>query len=319
MDKRIKFLVDELGSGDKESMERAGTLICKSSEIEFVKEVMSLLKNKNPEVRLNAVMVLGVMGNEKALKKIGKLKGFDKDKSVRVAASIAFENFKKVSYQELKSKIKNEIIEKVYKKEIELPEKEKTEDLLEEEFYPYQKKSPLLVIIGISLLFIVFLLLIVYLGTPVFKVKVVPEYSTGVKKINQLIKERIKRIQDFKKDYLLPDGAQSRYPTTISLPTFFGDTYGEVAYRVYSAPEFKKAGMNTILAFWRKHNFISLDMERRVDLMELETDGEKLIFPNFSAMRIKFSLKEGSAANQAINKIDDDVEINVIVDKVVLK
>lgn len=53
-------------SGDKESMERAGTLICKSSEIEFVKEIMSILKNKNLEVKLNAVMLLGVIGNGNA-------------------------------------------------------------------------------------------------------------------------------------------------------------------------------------------------------------------------------------------------------------
>jgi len=53
--------------------------------------------------------------------------------------------------------------------------------------------------------------------------------------------------------------------------------------------------------------------------MELETDGEKLIFPNLSAMRIKFSLKEGSTTNQVINKVDDDIEINLIIDKVVLR
>jgi len=47
-------------------MEMAGTLICKSSEIEFVKEIMSILKNKNLEVKLNAVMLLGVIGNGNA-------------------------------------------------------------------------------------------------------------------------------------------------------------------------------------------------------------------------------------------------------------
>jgi len=60
-------------------------------------------------------------------------------------------------------------------------------------------------------------------------------------------------------------------------------------------------------------------MEKRVDLMGLETDGEKLIFPNLSAMRIKFSLKKGTVAEQAIKKVDDDIEISVIVDKVIVR
>ncbi len=318
MEERMKFLLSELTSGDNEAMERAATLICRSDKAECIKKVSKLLNNKDSKIRTNAIIILSVVGDEKSFKKIEKLKRKDKNENVRIAASVALKNFGNLEFQKLKSKVKKNVIDKVYKKDIELPDEEIFGGSAGDEKVFKSKRSLIFKIAGIVCFLLFLVIIIMFHSKNIFKFKSIPTSAPSVKKINELLKERRDKIYNFKKDYLLPGGAYSKFPMTFSMPTYFGDSYSDVVYSVYDAPEFQKSGMNTMLAFWRKHNFASLKDERRENLFQLKTDGEKLIFPNYSAMRINFSLEKGSVAEQALNKTDS-VEINVIVDKVILK
>jgi len=318
MEERLKFLLSELTSGDNEAMERAAALISRSDDAECIKKVSKLLNNKNSKIRINAIIILSAAGDKKLFKKIEKLKRKDNDENVRIAASVALKNFGNLEFQKLKSKVKKTIIDKVYKKDIELPDEEIFGASASDEKVFKSKRSLIFKIAGMVCFLIFLAIIIIFHSENIFKFKLAPEGVPGVKKINELLNERRDKIYNFKKDYLQPGGAYSKFPMTVSIPTYFGDSYSDVVYSVYDAPEFQKSGMNTMLAFWRKHNFTSLADERREDLFQLKTDGEKLIFPNYSAMRINFNLEKGSVAEQAINKTDS-VEINVIVDKVILK
>ena len=319
MNEREKFLLSELSSGDVEAMERAATLIAKSNDAESVKEVPKLLKNKNPRIRTIAVILLAAMGSKKSYNKIKKLSKNDKNENVRIAAAVAIDNFGSINFQELKSKVKKSAIDKLYKREIELPGKEK----LKSSEYGLNKLTKIreyrFQVIGICSLLLLIILVWIFHDKLLFKYKPVPKSTLKVRNINESIKERIMKIHNFKKDYLSPNGTYSKFPMTISLPTFSGDTYDDVTKSVYSSPEFQESGMNTLLAFWRKHNFDSYNAERNMDLLQFSTDAEKIIFPNLSAMRIEFNLKKGSVAFQAIGKSDPDIEIKVIVNKVILK
>ena len=319
MDERKKFLLSELSSGDVEAMERAATLIAKSYDAESIKEVLKLLKNKNPRIRTNAVTLLAAIGSKNSFSKIKKLSKNDKSENVRIAAAVAIDYFGNINFQELKSKIKKAAIDKLYKREIELPEKERLKDSEHGLSKLARLKASKIQVFGICFLVLFLILVLFFHDELLIKYKPEPKSAPKVRKMNELIKERIMKIYNFKKDYLSHDGTHSEIPMTISLPTYSGDTYGDVANSVYSSPEFQKSGMNTLLAFWRKHNFDSYKVERNEDLLQLSTEEEKIIFPNLSAMRIKFNLNKGSAAYQAINKTDPDIEIDVVVNKVILK
>ena len=321
MDKRTKLLLGELSSTDRDSRERAAALICNMREIPFVKEIVDLLKNENPDVRIQALTVLGIIGGNKEQKKIRKSMKSDVNISVRIAAMVILERFGKSSFRNLNKVVRNAIIDKVYKKKIEMQTRGGV--LSWTSFKGVlsfrDKQQSFRVLGGILLTAAVVVILLLYNNKSFINIKQVEKKTVQPEKMSKKIMQRIKDVQDFKQNALLPGGKDSKNPVTITLNTRYGDKYGDLAQSVYSVREFHKSGMNTLLAFWRKYNFPTIKMERRKDIMDIDTDGETLIFPNLPAMRIRYSLEEGTAAQQVIEKPGNDVIIKVTVDKVVVK
>ena len=106
---------------------------------------------------------------------------------------------------------------------------------------------------------------------------------------------------------------------TISIATYYNDTYHELVERVYTLIYFKQSGMNTLVAFWRKYNFTNPAAERQANILNLESENEHLIFPNYSAMKLKYDLIEGGLAYESIVNRDTDVEISIFVDSIAIK
>lgn len=321
MDKRTKLLLGELSSTDRDSRERAAALICNIREIPFMKEIVDLLKHENPEVRIQALTVLGIIGGHREHKKIQKSMKSDVNISVRIAAMVILERLGKSSFRDLNKVVRNAIIDKVYKKKIEMQTRggALSWTSFEEVLSFRNKRQSFGVLGGVILAAAVVVIMFLYNNKSFIKIKQVEKKTVQPEKMSKKIMQRIKDVQDFKQNALSPGGEDSKNSVTMSLNTHYGDTYGDVAQMVYSVQEFQKSGMNTLMAFWRKHNFPTAKMERKKDIMNIDTDGETLVFPNLPAMRIRYSLEEGTAAHQVIEKPDNDVIIKVTVDKVVVK
>ncbi len=77
--------------------------------------------------------------------------------------------------------------------------------------------------------------------------------------------------------------------------------------------------MNTTGAFWRHMNFGTSKTQKIIDLMDMETESELLLFPNPVSMGLQLNLNEGSAAYQSFNNVDPDLEISIKVNSVVVR
>lgn len=321
MDKRTKMLLGELSSTDRDSRERAAALICNMRDIPFMKDIVNLLKDENPEVRIDALTVLAVVGGDSENRKIRKIMKSDVNINVRVAAFVALKYYGKRSFRELNRIVRNAVIDKVYKKKIEMHTQKGLFSLTSlKDVVLFRNKKQSAAVLGVVVTAVIIIVLVLlYTGESFFTVKQVKKKSVDREKMSTKIKQRIQDVQDFKEKALLPGGENSKNSITMSLETYYGDTYGDVVQRVYSAPEFQKSGMNTLKAFWRKHNFPTIRMQRKEDVMKFDTEDETLVFANLPAMRIQYSLEKGTAAEQVINKVDGDVKIQVTVDKVIVK
>ena len=98
-----------------------------------------------------------------------------------------------------------------------------------------------------------------------------------------------------------------------------GDTYGDLFQRVYSNSLSTEEGYNTIGAFWRHINFGTNSKQNLINLMEMETEGELLLFPNFAAMSLKLLSESGSVSYQILNNSDPELEINIRVNEVIVR
>ncbi len=141
----------------------------------------------------------------------------------------------------------------------------------------------------------------------------------GSAAIAMMIKERIEAVNKFKSMYLDPENPASRFPMTLELRSFPGETYGDLFERVYGNTTGTETGMNTLGAFWRHMNFGNSGTQNIVELMEKETEDELLLFPNPTAMDIQLDLEEGSVTFQSINCFDPDLEVSVRVNNVTVR
>ena len=101
--------------------------------------------------------------------------------------------------------------------------------------------------------------------------------------------------------------------------TTYGEELNELTDRIYETPQLSKGGKNTVLASWRKMNYSATRQDRIDSLLYNISVNEQLIFPNIPAMHLEYNIKEGSVAFEAMEQLDPEVEVVVIVEKVTVK
>ncbi|MFC1557328.1 HEAT repeat domain-containing protein [candidate division KSB1 bacterium] len=345
-----KGLIQKLISGPGKERENAAREICQRRMMSLESDLIELLGHGEKEVREYAVIILGVIGSKDAIGKINELSKNDPATDVRIAAIITREYAGKITYDHLIAEIR-----RFRSTEHAEQEKDTSPDMsaVEEESKALEsgKKARPSVMrvadlerkeelesrrLGVSFfgycmdLFgknklraaSLFTAVVIIGGIAVFflmKGEVQEEQAVRQRSVADVIKERITAIDKFKRNSLDPNNPESMYPRTLELRTMTGDTYGTLFESVYSNVYPTEKGMNTLGAFWRHINFGTGRKQNEIDLMDQETVGELLLFPNFAAFNILLLSEEGSVAYQGLNKNDPDLEIRVEVDNVVVR
>ncbi len=338
-------LLKSLVSDNSAEREAAAVEICQARMHELVDDLINTLPNKEPSIRECISMVLGVLGGDKAVEFLDMIGKNDPETDVRIAAIISKEYAGKITLQKLQKEIKvfrgekltgekgkdeKAIEEKPKKKKDRPPEPEiKRISDLEDELNGKGKKSGIAGVLNylyekkylsITLSVLIIIAAVILVRGFVFTEKQAGrEVIGGNKTVAQFIKERIAAIDEFKSTSLNPDDPAYRLPKTLELRSMAGDTYGDLFSKVYSNILTTEEGINTLGAFWRKINFGASDKLNLINLMELETDGETLLFPNPEAINLLLVVEEGSVSYHNINSFDPDLEINIRINSVTVK
>jgi len=338
--RQLKSIVSENAA----ERETAAEEICQSRMHDIIEDLIKLLPVQVPDVREIICMVLGVLGGEVSVKFLDVIGKNDPETDVRIAAIISKEYAGKATLQKLQKEIRvfrgeklsseNDDVEKSINEPAKKSKEKKTKPEvlklsdLEDELDDADKKGfiakLLKPVIEKKYLAISFGLLIIIASALLIRdISFQEQYDRNVlegsKTIAQFIKERIASVDNFKRTSLNPDDPAYRLPKTLELRSIAGDTYGDLFLKVYSDILTSEEGFNTLGAFWRRINFGSSNKLNLVDLMELETDSEVLLFPNPEAINLLLDVQEGSISFQNINSFDPDLEINIRINSVVIK
>ncbi|MFC1555297.1 hypothetical protein ACFL7D_11750, partial [candidate division KSB1 bacterium] len=222
-----------------------------------------------------------------------------------------------------------EDIQKEDRKKTKTPEIKRIDEL-EEIVRKDRKKSKLLGVkrlVSLKPLYVSMAIILIVICVYVLKNLTIPDNSEGdpeesisaSKAFALMITERNDAIIKFKEVYLDPDNPLSKNPMTLELRSMSGDTYGELFDKVYRGFITSEEGLNTLGAFWRNANFGPDKTKNDIDLMNRETSGELLLFPNPASFNLKLLVEEGDAAYQYFNNIDPDIEIGIWIDGVIIK
>ncbi len=335
-----KSLLNILLMGDDGEREHAAVEICRTKPENIVEKLTDHINNHNPRVRETLAMVLGVIGGDEYVGILDEISKTDQDINVRIAAIIAKEHAGKTTFQLLKAEIK--------KFRGERPAEEQEEDSKSENKHEVKKAEPPVKkpkirnlteldkndkksknivpeflqkrkVISLAVFFVIASSAMLYLFFPDSEESSVYKAKTGEKTLGEIIQDRISAIDDFKRTSLNPGDPASRLPQTLELPTIIGDTYGDLFLKVYSNLIDTEEGLNTIGAMWRIINFKEMEWFNDPELMNRETAGEVLLFPNFNAMHLSLDVEKGSVSYQMLNKADKDLEINIRVKSVIVK
>lgn len=327
-------LIKLIESGSKEERESAAKEICQSRNDKNIEELIKLLHNVDPEIREVSAIVLGVLGGKEAEKYLHVVEKNDPETNVRITAIICKEYLGKTTFDNLRTEIRRfrgDSIDKTVKKinEIEVP-KPKSTPKINRVVDPAVTKK-----VDISKMFLTLwsdhrlatIASIIVVIVPIFyftMFNTTSELTSFSKNIDQnslanIIKNRIIDIGKFKDESLNFDNPISLRPKTLELKSIAGDTYGDLFDRVYSDVISTEEGYNTLGAFWRHINFSTNSKQNLVNLMTMETQGELLLFPNFSAMSLKLVSQEGTVSYQILNNSDPDLEINIRVNEVIVR
>ncbi len=335
-DKRFLKLAEAIKNGSPEQKDAAAREISEARDITMIENIVELLKEYNPMVRGVAAIIISVYGVQYTKKLLIDLQDEESDHTVRITGMLGVKYFGKITYDKLKEEIKNyssgvlEIEEPEIKKPSEPPEKEKSavkRKSVKKKQKPgtvkkpeeAKKKKKILWPVIITLFsFVIIIIAVAFFAKNRFGTKTVKPVSRP-KTVAEKLTERNRTITDFKAKNLSPETPESKRPFAAAVESMYGDTYESVVKRIYTMPIFEETGMNTVLASWRKINFPEGRDQRSKYLFGKETSSETLIFPNLPGMHLKYNLKEGTLAREAVLKPNKDVKIYLIVDKVTVK
>jgi len=104
--KDYQKLIRVLKEGEPEEKDKTAQFICKTKSTEIAGRLFPLLKDDDPAVRGITVIILSVIGFEKAKNLLQHMKESDKAANVRVAADIGLRFFGKITYKNMHSEIK---------------------------------------------------------------------------------------------------------------------------------------------------------------------------------------------------------------------
>jgi len=315
-------LIKTIEKGSPGEREKAAIEICQRRITGVVDDLLSLLVHKETSVRELVAVILGVIGDKKAIDALNEISRSDSDTNVRVAAIVAREYAGKLTYNRLKAEIKryHGDHDKEEKRETELPEpgsekgsrksRRRRGPVIREMPVPEKPEKAALITKVLwkqNRRVLIPFLVIVALGTLAGALilsrtrtdRESPAASVqGSAAVANMIKERIAAIDKFKRTSLDPESPASMYPMTLELRTITGDTYGDLFEKVYAHVLPTETGLNTLGAFWRHVNFGSGEKQYDPDLMEQETSGELLLFPNPAALNLVLDVKNSSMAFQ---------------------
>ncbi len=322
----VEVLIDQIRSGDQEIMDAAAKILCRTKNRKAIHPLINITFHGDSVVRGIGALCLGVQGDKRGVKALKRLKRVDVDKNVRLAAHLALKYFGKRTYEDLKSELRT--YDAFPEDEI-FPRKSRPAGgrvrpgflsripiVGQFTVYSWQRQTA---IISAGVFILLLLILLVIPRKQIFTIRTDEIVEPKTKQsFGRLLLDRNMQITEFKEKRLNPAMPESKLPQTMSLTTY-GDELKELTDKVYDAPQFSKAGKNTLVASWRKMNYKTTRRDREDSLLYDLSSGEQLIFPNPSAMHMEYDLEKGSIAYEAIEKEDPDLEIVVIVEKVTVK
>lgn len=312
-------LIRKIQFGSPEEKDHAAELICKNRMQAATTHLMKLLQSNDSVIKGISIIILGVLGVKKEL--LEMIHRSDDNPDVRLAAEVMLKHFGRISYPDAKNEINaarhGYVVDEESKEKKTEEEKisEKPEEKREDEGVEKKDRKNVLFIAAAVLTVVVIIIVAVIFGSGEK-----PEMSIQEQRetFADEIQNRIEEITDFKKNFISYSD-QEVFPNTIRVKSYVGDTYGSIFNEIYDAPEIIVSGRNTIFSFFRKYNFRDLKKEKDVKLFDMEAHLEYLIFPNISAMHLKFDLREGSVAYQTIFNPDNSLEISAEVEEVIVK
>lgn len=330
-------LIEIIESGSKEERESAAKEICQTRNDSNIDKLIKLLHNVNPEVREISAIILGVLGGKEAAKYLQVVEKNDPETNVRIAAIICKEYLGKTTFDNLRAEIRRfrgESIDEQKSNEKNVPKtKQTTAPKIKRVVRPNEHKdknsNQILILLNqlwanyklatIGLVLVILIPLIYFWGIENTETTNNFSTSSGQMSLAEIIQNRIIDTAKFKDESLNFNNPISSRPKTLELKSIAGDTYGELFDKVYSESITSEEGYNTLGAFWRHINFSTDIKQNLVDLMQMETEGELLLFPNFAAMSLKLISEPESISYQIINNSDPELEINIRVNEVIVR
>jgi len=330
-----KELLKNIISGSKVERDSAANEICRSKMTDLIDDLIPLMQNINPEVREICTIILGVLGGKKAEEYLIAVSKNDPETNVRIAAIISRQFIGKTTIENLISEIRRFRGDKEESNDKKPPMS--VEQAMEDKEIRQAQSSKKLTtpsgsrlaglfnlirtnriaqgsIFVISLIFV----FIIYNSIRNDNTDINKREKSSKESLEQFILDRILTIDNFKKTALNSSSPLSQFPRTLELKSISGDTYGDLFNRVYSNILTNPIGLNTIGAFWRHMNFGIDKKQNIIDLMDMETSGETLLFPNFAAMNLKLDVVEGTISYHTLNN-KKDIEINIRIDDVIVR
>jgi len=340
----LNKLIQAIEEGTPEERDNAAREICQRRLVELESDLLLLLDHNDEAAREVVVVVLGVLGQQKSMERMTEVAKEDMSTNVRVAAIIAHEYAGKITYDHLWAQIKRfkaqsqvqkddkatEQPESAKVRETRVPRKrpdvvrisdlEKMAESDKKPFVPYvfryidEHRKAVLAVLAAGVIIVSFILF----GE---RDEGVMTHSSpqGSGLVANRIMGRIAAISEFKQVWLDPESPQSRYPMTLELRSMIGDTYGSLFEKVYMNVLPTEEGMNTLGAFWRHINFGPGRKQNDVTLMDQETSGELLLFPNLAGINLMLKAGEEDVAFQHLFQNDPDLEISIEVDGVEIR
>ena len=341
MDKKlIQIILD----GSAEERENAARQICQSRKKDTAAELVNQLHLASPSTREIIAIITGVFGGKDNIQNLTKLSKTDPEANVRIAAIISRQFAGKMTFDQLRSEIRNFHKDESPVKQKEIQEKQPVENNREKQVLgspemrsisaretkeenddpkremsllsKFQTKKVLSIAVLVTIVLMIALIskYVILNGNENKQIVEARRMSIGA-----IIKERFTAIEKFKSTNLNPENPASKYPMTLEIRTVSGDVYGDLFEAIYGNVMGTEIGMNTLGAFWRHVNFGNDKMQNLADLMEQETSGELLLFPNPAALNMILDVENGSLSYQTLNNFDPDLVITIRVDNVVVR
>ncbi len=264
--------------GSPDERELAALRICQTRRSDALIGLWQYMESADSGVRELIVKIAGVLGGAEYGKKLELLSKKDPEVNVRIAAIIAQQHLGRITYDRLSDEIKKFHHESAVEEEPESPERKQEQTVQKEK----ERTSPVVKHAGaeivsksendrpegpgiknlftLRILFVACIVVVAGIGIYILFNTDNDEGPGGRRlagsaAIAMMIKERIEAVNKFKSMYLDPENPASRFPMTLELRSFPGETYGDLFERVYGNTTGTETGMNTLGAFWRHMNF----------------------------------------------------------------